>query len=54
MKAVKVKLAETKPEEVDAFEKGAQAYAKKLIANFKDLEFVSIFHVSDMDTHAVY
>jgi len=39
MKAVKAKLAETKPEEVDAFEKGAQAYAKKLIANFKDLEF---------------
>jgi len=39
MKTVKAKLAETKPEEVDAFEKGAQAFAKKLIANFKDYEF---------------
>jgi hypothetical protein len=53
MKAVKAKLAETKPEEVDAFEKGAQAYAKKLIANFKDLEFVSVFNVSSMDAHPV-
>jgi Translationally controlled tumour protein len=40
MKAVKTKLTETKPERVDAFEKGAAAYAKKIIANFKDYEFV--------------
>lgn len=53
MKAVKAKLAETKPEEVDAFEKGAQAYAKKLIANFKDLEFVSVFTFSGMDIYGV-
>ncbi|KAI6119302.1 translationally controlled tumor-associated [Pisolithus croceorrhizus] len=33
MKAVKV----------EAFEKGASAYAKKIIANFKDFEFVSSF-----------
>jgi len=39
MKAVKAKLQETKPERVDAFEKGASAFAKKVVANFKDLEF---------------
>ncbi|OBZ70426.1 Translationally-controlled tumor [Grifola frondosa] len=39
MKAVKAKLQETKPDRVDAFEKGAQAFAKKLVANFKDYEF---------------
>jgi hypothetical protein len=42
MKSVKAKLAETNPDRVDAFEKGAQAFAKKLIANFKDYEFVSL------------
>jgi len=36
MKAVKEKLPE---ERVEAFEKGAQSYAKKIIANFKDYEF---------------
>ncbi|KAI0832415.1 translationally controlled tumor-associated [Trametes gibbosa] len=39
MKAVKQHLQETKPERVDAFEKGAQTFAKKLVANFKDYEF---------------
>jgi len=39
MKATKAKLAETKPERVEAFEKGAAAYAKKIVANFKDFEF---------------
>jgi Translationally controlled tumour protein len=39
MKAVKGKLPEDR---VSDFEKGAQAYAKKLIANFKDYEFVGI------------
>jgi hypothetical protein len=41
MKAVKAHLVESKasPEEVTAFEKGAQGFAKKLIANFKDYEF---------------
>lgn len=42
MKAVKAKLTETKPERVEAFEKGAAAYAKKIVANFKDFEFVGI------------
>ena len=41
MKEVKTKLSENKPEEVEAFEKGAQAFAKKVIGNFKDYEFVS-------------
>lgn len=41
MKAIKAKLAETNPERVEAFEKGAGAYAKKIVANFKDFEFVS-------------
>ena len=41
MKAVKGKLAELTPDRVDAFEKGASAFAKKIVANFKDYEFVS-------------
>ncbi|KAJ8481970.1 hypothetical protein ONZ51_g5674 [Trametes cubensis] len=39
MKAVKQHLQETKPDRVEAFEKGAQAFAKKIVANFKDFEF---------------
>lgn len=39
MKAVKAHLQATNPERVEAFEKGAQAFAKKIIANFKDYEF---------------
>ncbi|KAK9238362.1 translationally controlled tumor protein [Lipomyces kononenkoae] len=39
MKAVKTKLAETSPDDVTTFEKGAQAYVKKVVANFKDYEF---------------
>ncbi|KAF8205019.1 translationally-controlled tumor protein [Pholiota molesta] len=39
MKAVKEKLSETKPEEVANFEKGAAAFAKKIVGNFKDYEF---------------
>jgi len=39
MKAVKEDLKQNNPERVDAFEKGAQAFAKKLVANFKDYEF---------------
>ena len=40
MKEVKGKLPEDR---VTLFEKGAAAYAKKLIANFKDYEFVGLF-----------
>ncbi|KAB5595327.1 Translationally-controlled tumor protein [Ceratobasidium theobromae] len=39
MKAVKEYLTKNHPERVDAFEKGAQAYAKKIVANFKNFEF---------------
>jgi len=39
MKAVKTKLQETAPDRVEAFEKGAAAYAKKIVAGFKDYEF---------------
>lgn len=44
MKSVKAKLAETNPDRVEAFEKGAQTYAKKIVANFKDFEFVSFVY----------
>jgi len=40
MKAIKAKLAENKPERVEAFEKSAAAFAKKIVGNFKDFEFV--------------
>ena len=43
MKAVKEHLQKTNPERVEAFEKGAAAYAKKIVANFKDYEFVRTF-----------
>ncbi|KAH8105851.1 translationally controlled tumor-associated [Cristinia sonorae] len=39
MKAVKAYLQEKNPERVEAFEKGAAAFAKKIVANFKDYEF---------------
>ncbi|KAF2642159.1 translationally controlled tumor-associated [Massarina eburnea CBS 473.64] len=42
MKAVKAKLTEkgADAEEITAFEKGAAAFAKKIVANFKDYEFL--------------
>lgn len=39
MKAVKAELEKSNPERVPIFEKNAQAFAKKIIANFKDYEF---------------
>ena len=51
MKAVKAKLQEKNPDRVTAFEKGAQAYAKKIVANFKDYEFLI---GSSMDPDAMY
>ena len=42
MKTVKEKLQETNPDRVAEFEKGAQGFAKKLVANFKDYEFVRV------------
>ena len=39
MKAVKEHLAATNPERVPIFEKNAAAFAKKIVANFKDYDF---------------
>lgn len=39
MKAVKEKLKDIDPEAVPVFEKNAQTFAKKVVANFKDYEF---------------
>lgn len=39
MKAVKAKLAETNPERVPIFEKGAASMAKKILGNLKDYDF---------------
>jgi hypothetical protein len=41
MKVVKAKLQESKPDRVSTFEKNAQVFAKKIVGNFKDYEFVS-------------
>ena len=42
MKAVKAKLTEkgASADDISTFEKGAAAYAKKIVANFKDYEFL--------------
>jgi len=39
MKNVKNHLQDSNAERIEAFEKGAQTYAKKIVANFKDYEF---------------
>ncbi|KAJ3521522.1 hypothetical protein NM688_g9006 [Phlebia brevispora] len=39
MKAVKVYLQDNSPDQVEAFEKSAQGFAKKIVGNFKDYEF---------------
>lgn len=39
MKKVKAHLAESDPDAVETFEKGAAAYAKKIVGSFKDWEF---------------
>lgn len=41
MKRVKAELTKTHPDKVEAFEKGAGAYAKKVVADFKNYDFVS-------------
>ena len=43
MKAVKAHLTETNKDAVADFEKGAQAFAKKIVGNIKDYEFVRPF-----------
>lgn len=42
MKAIKEKLPE---DQKPAFEKGAATYAKKIVANFKDYDFVRLLFV---------
>ncbi|KAG7096907.1 hypothetical protein E1B28_004312 [Marasmius oreades] len=44
MKTIKTYLQEKNPDRVEAFEKGAAAYAKKIVANLKDFEFVMNLH----------
>lgn len=39
MKAVKAELEKNHPERVEAFEKNASSFAKKIVTNFKDYEF---------------
>ncbi|KAI0682714.1 translationally controlled tumor-associated [Cytidiella melzeri] len=39
MKEIKKRLVESNPGDVEAFEKGAQVFAKNIVANFKDYEF---------------
>ncbi|KAJ3739386.1 translationally controlled tumor-associated [Lentinula boryana] len=39
MKAVKTQLQGSQPDRVEAFEKGAAAFAKKVVGSFKDYEF---------------
>lgn len=39
MKTIKERLQKENPERVEAFEKGAAAYAKKIVSNFKDYDF---------------
>lgn len=53
MKAVKAKLTEkgASADEISAFEKGAQTYAKKLVGGFKDYEF---YTGGGMDPEAMF
>lgn len=50
MKRVKAYLAEKDPESVEAFEKGATAYVKKVVGSFNDWEF---FTGESMDPDAM-
>lgn len=43
MKAIKEILQKSNPDAVADFEKGAAAFAKKIVANFKDYEFVGLW-----------
>jgi hypothetical protein len=46
MKAVKAELEKNQGDRVAEFEKGAQTFAKKVVANFKDYEFVCFSYPS--------
>ena len=45
MKSVKTYLTQNHPDKVEEFEKGAQAYAKKIVSNFKDFDCVSHIYI---------
>ena len=49
MKVVKSHLSEKNPDRVDAFEKGAQTFAKKIVGSFKDFEFVRLMSMPVCD-----
>lgn len=51
MKALKTKLEETSPERVAGFEKDAAAFAKKVVTNFKDYEFVGLLSNIPFDSN---
>lgn len=50
MKSVKAKLQESNPDAIPDFEKGAQAYVKKILGSFSDWEF---FTGESMDPDAM-
>ncbi|KAG8905749.1 hypothetical protein FRC01_008244 [Tulasnella sp. 417] len=49
MKALNAKLAETNPDRVEAFRKAANEFAKKILANIKDYDFVSCNGVDEVN-----
>jgi len=53
MKAIKTQLTDKgrSVDEVTAFEKGASAFAKKIVAGFKDYEF---YTGASMDTEGMF
>lgn len=53
MKAIKTKLQETNPARVEIFEKNAAAYAKKIVADFKNYEFVSFQFCQDVPSRSI-
>ncbi|KAG8905744.1 hypothetical protein FRC01_008247 [Tulasnella sp. 417] len=49
MKALKAKLAQTNPDRVEAFQKAANEFAKKILANFDKYDFVSCNGVDEVN-----
>lgn len=53
MKSIKLKLGETDKDRVAVFEKAASGFAKKIVANFGDYEFVCYFQISTRYTNII-
>ena len=51
MKAVKEHLQKSDPDSVASFEKGATDFAKKVVAKFKDFEFVRVDYLHWRNVH---